>query len=127
MGAGVNIFRIGILLYSPYLNIVNVLISGVVFAIFQYFIFGRLVRKHTDRIHGYIDERQFFLKFFDTKSFVIMIIMIFGGIGIRSFHLASDKFIAVFYTGLGAALLLAGVLFCCNYVKAILVAKHNLM
>ena len=59
IGVGVNIFRIGILLYSPYLNIVNFLLSADVFAIFQYFIFGRLVRKHTNRIHGYIDERQF--------------------------------------------------------------------
>lgn len=126
IGAGVNIFRIGVLLYFPYLNIVNILLSAAVFAVFQYFIFGRLVRKHTARIQRYPDERQFFLKFFDIKSFVIMAVMMSGGIGIRSFHLAADEFIAVFYSGLGVSLLLAGVLFGCNYVKAVLAAKHNL-
>lgn len=124
MAAGINIFRIGILLYAPYLNVINCMLSAVVFLIFQYFIFGKLVKKHTSRIKKYTEERQFFLKFFDVKSFVIMAVMMSGGIAIRSFHLAPEKFIAVFYTGLGASLLLAGILFGINYIK-VLVGKNN--
>lgn len=121
--AGFNVFRIGFLSYGPYLNFINIIVSVVVFTVFQYFIFGRLVKKHTLRIESYTEERQFFLKFFDIKSFIIMAVMISGGIGIRAFHLVPEQFIAFFYSGLGASLLLAGILFGSNYVKAIRAAK----
>lgn len=45
--AGFNILRIGILSYPPYLSIINILLSIVFFSVFQHFIFGRLVKKHT--------------------------------------------------------------------------------
>ena len=38
-----------------------------------------------------------------------------GGIYLRVSGLAPDRFIAVFYSGLGASLLLAGILFGRNY------------
>ena len=41
-----------------------------------------------------------------------------GGIGLRFSGLAPELFIAVFYTGLGAALVLAGLLFGRNFGKA---------
>lgn len=120
--AGFNIFRIGFLAYRFYITIWNLLMSGVVFAVFQKFIFGKLVKKHSERIINYPEERQFFLKFFDVKSFVIMAFMMIGGIGIRMSGLAPESFIAVFYSGLGASLFLAGILFGRNYGRAILTA-----
>ena len=80
-------------------------------------VFGRLVTKHTRRIRAYEQERLFFLHFFDTKSFLIMAFMMTGGILIRSLSLFPESVIAVFYTGLGSALLLAGVLFGKNYLQ----------
>ena len=62
--AGINILRIGLVTYPPYVSLLNILLSVVFFSVFQYFIFGRLVKKHTARIQGYEEERQFFLKFF---------------------------------------------------------------
>ncbi len=109
--AGINILRIGIIEYPLYLSAVNFLLSAVVFAVFQFFIFGRLVKKHTKRIDGYGEQKQLFIKFFDVKSFIIMAVMMTGGILLRSLKLAPAVFIAVFYTGLGAALLLAGIFF----------------
>lgn len=117
--AGFNILRIGILAYQPYLSIVNLFLSVVVFAVFQHFIFGRLVQKHTKRIIGYAEDSQFFLKFFDMKAFIIMAVMITGGIYLRTSRLAPEHFIAVFYSGLGASLFLAGILFGKNYYDAI--------
>ena len=78
--AGFNILRIGLLAYPPYRTIVNYLLSAVVFTVFQIFIFGRLVNKHTARISAYEEELHFFLKFFDVKSFIIMAVMMTGGI-----------------------------------------------
>lgn len=118
--AGSNILRIGLLAYPAYFSILNIVLSILVFAVFQKFIFGRLVKKHTARINAYTEEKLFFLKFFDKKSFVIMAVMMTGGIGLRATGIAPDEFIAVFYSGLGASLLLAGVLFGCNYDKTIL-------
>lgn len=116
--AGVNILRIGLVAYPPYWSVVNVALSAVVFAVFQKFVFGRLVDKHTARIRSYGEDRQFFLKFFDGKSFAIMAVMMSGGIWLRASGVAPERFIAVFYTGLGASLLLAGILFGRNFGRA---------
>ena len=116
---GVNILRIGLMSYPPYQSVLNYLLSAVVFAVFQIFIFGKLVNKHTTRINSYTEEKHFFLKFFDAKAFVIMAVMMSVGIGLRVSGLAPERFIAVFYTGLGASLLLAGLLFGCNFVKGL--------
>lgn len=117
--AGFNILRIGLMAYPAYRTILNILLSILVFGVFQKFVFGKLVKKHTDRISSYEEERHFFLKFFDRKAFIIMAVMMTGGIGIRASGLAPEQFIAVFYTGLGASLLLAGLLFGCNYGRAV--------
>ena len=45
-----------------------------------------------------------------------MFFMMTFGIVIRTKQLLSEQFIAVFYTGLGAALLLAGIQFGKNYL-----------
>ena len=121
--AGFNILRIGLMAYPPYLTVVNYLLSVLVFVVFQRFIFGKLVKKHTARIISYLEERHFFLKFFDGKAFAIMAVMMTGGIGLRVSGLAPERFIAVFYTGLGAALLLAELLFGRNFGKAVFAAS----
>ena len=106
--AGFNILRIGLMAYPAYRTVGNYLLSALVFAVFQVFIFGKLVKKHTARISAYREEHHFFLKFFDGRSFAL-----------RSGVLAPEQFIAFFYTGLGASLLLAGLLFGRNFGKAI--------
>lgn len=123
--AGFNILRIGLVSYPAYLSALNLLLSVLVFVLFQRFVFGKLVKKHTVRIHSYQEERHFFLKFFDGKAFAIMAVMMSGGIALRVRGIAPERFIAVFYSGLGASLLLAGVLFGRNYGKAVLAAGQN--
>ena len=116
--AGVNIVRIGFEAYTGYISVLNFFLSAVVFVVFQFFIFGRLVKKHKKRIIAY-DEKQWFIKFFDIKSFIIMAVMMTGGIWLRASGVAPEQFIAVFYSGLGASLLLAGILFSINFIKTI--------
>lgn len=120
--AGFNILRIGLMAYPAYRTVLNFLLSILVFSVFQKFIFGKLVKKHTARISSYLEERHFFLKFFDGKAFAIMAVMMTGGISLRASGLAPEWFIAVFYTGLGASLLLAGLLFGCNFCRAVFAA-----
>ena len=94
--AGFNVLRIGLLAYPAYRGIVNYLLTALVFAVFQIFIFGKLVKKHTSRIRAYQEERHFFLKFFDGKSFAIMAMMMTVGIWLRSSGFAPERFIAFF-------------------------------
>ena len=115
--AGINILKIGVLTYLNYVSLVNIILSIVVFSLFWFLIFKKLVVFHTDRIKNFNEEPVFFLKFFDKKSFIIMFVMMTFGILIRKLNLAPDRFIAFFYTGLGFALFLAGIFFGYNYFK----------
>ncbi|MHC5228600.1 hypothetical protein ACYSNW_10010 [Enterococcus sp. LJL99] len=117
MIAGFNVLKIGIETYHGFVQPINLLLSVVVFLIFWWLVFHKLTVKHTTRIMNYQAEKQLFIKFFDVKSFIIMAVMITGGLTIRVFNLLPNRFIAVFYSGLGAALFLAGVLFSYNYFK----------
>ena len=73
--------------------------------------FFRMSQKHTRRIRGYAGETQPFWRFFDRKAYLIMAVMMGGGISLRYSGLVPEVFVAVFYTGLGCALALAGVCF----------------
>ena len=48
--AGFNVLRIGLLAYPPYRTFLNILLSALVFCLFQFFVFGKLVKKHTARM-----------------------------------------------------------------------------
>lgn len=115
--AGVNIARIGLLAYTGNLSLLRVACSALIYSAFWFMVFKKLVVKHTVRIHQYVTEKQYFWNFFDLKSFFIMAFMMTLGIAIRSLHLMPDVFIAVFYTGLGLALMWAGVKFSVNYAQ----------
>ena len=115
--AGFNIARIGFNAYAANISAVNFLCSACIFLIFWFMVFSRLVNKHTGRIKKHDAERQYFWKFFDMKSFIIMAFMMAFGITIRAFEIVPEVFIAVFYTGLGLALSLAGLLFAVNYIR----------
>lgn len=113
--AGYNVARLGILSYMQidgtwYLYVLSI----VVFLLFGT-MFYKMTVKHTKRIVGYEDYRPFWC-FFDLKAYIIMTIMMGGGIGLRAAGVFPDVFIAFFYTGLGCALALAGVLFLKNYI-----------
>ncbi len=109
--AGFNILRLGLLAYVGLVKPLYLLLSAAVFVIFQKMVFGKLVQKHTARILAYEAPKVCFWHFFDRKSFIIMAFMMTMGISLRKFSLVPIDFIAFFYTGLGASLLLAGILF----------------
>ena len=117
--AGFNIVRIGLVAYQGNFTWWRGLLSIAVYAAFQVFVFGKMVKKHTDRIQRYEEERQNFFRFFDTKSYLIMAFMMTLGIGLRVSGVVPNTFIAFFYTGLGASLLTAGVLFILSYTRVL--------
>ncbi len=114
--AGRNVAYIGLQSYAPYLTIQHFLLSTVVFLLFLW-MFSRIVQKHTLRIQRYQTAQPFY-RFFDIPSFMMMAAMMSLGISLRAFHIVSFEFIAIFYTGLGLALSLAGLQFLTHFMKA---------
>ena len=113
--AGFNVARLGVLSYAViekrwYLYV----LSAVVFVLFGRMFF-KMSKKHTKRIIGYEEYRPFW-HFFDVKAYLMMACMMSGGIGFRAAGIFPDIFVAFFYSGLGCAVALAGVLFAKNYL-----------
>ncbi len=115
--AGLKVLSLGLEAYKTNFTALNVLLSIAVFIVFWLMVFNKLVNKHTVRIKAYTEERRYFWNFFDLKSFIIMAIMMTGGILIRKYSLLGVNFIAFFYTGIGTALSLAGLKFMYNFIK----------
>lgn len=121
--AGVNVARLGVLAYTniSQIKILHIFLSLAVFCAFG-LMFFKMSIKHTKRIKGYAEEFRPVWHFFDLKAYVIMAVMMGGGIWLRSSGLVPEVFIAVFYTGLGCALALAGILF---WIKFFTFAKEQ--
>ena len=92
-------------------------LAGVIFLVFYVFVFTGLVRKHTGRIRARTEERLPFWHFFNGSSWVVMALMMGGGMALRLSHLMPNWMIAFFYSGLGAALFLCGVRFIGVFVR----------
>lgn len=115
--AGINILRIGIAsCIQTSLTIINTLLLILVFISFST-MFIRIVKKHKKRILGYSKKLQHFLKFFNIPSYILMFCMMGLGICLRQFAELPTIFFSVFYTGLGSALFLAGLLFVVEWLK----------
>lgn len=113
--AGANILNIGLGAPEDGWALWMVAIGIGVFAAFYFGIFNRMVGKHTTRILGYANERTALWRFFDKRSYLIMAFMMAFGIGLRMSGLLPGVDIAFFYTGLGSALLLAGLSYYAAY------------
>jgi len=86
-------------------------LAVVVFLIFYFLIFSKLVIKHTERIRQRPEPRLPVWNFFDTSSYLVMVIMMAGGMWLRLSHIVPEWMIAFFYSGLGIALFSCGVRF----------------
>jgi hypothetical protein len=86
-------------------------LAVAIFLAFYFFVFSRLVRKHTGRIRARAEDRLPFWHFFNASSWAVMAVMMGGGMALRLSHLMPDWMIAFFYSGLGVALFLCGVRF----------------
>ncbi|WP_304426574.1 hypothetical protein [uncultured Adlercreutzia sp.] len=109
--AGVNVAIIGIqsLLDTPRDHWFWMFgFMAVVFAGFG-LMFRRVSRKHAARILGHPDDRVSVLRTFDVKGYLIIAVMMGGGIALRAFNIVPAVFVGSFYPGLGTALALTGV------------------
>ncbi len=92
-------------------------LAGAIFLAFHLLVFSRLVRMHTRRIRARTEERLPIWQFFSASSWLVMAGMMSGGIVLRLSHAVPDWVIAFFYSGLGVALVLAGLGFVRGFAR----------
>jgi hypothetical protein len=78
--------------------------------------FLMISRKHIRRIRGYTEELINLFKFFDAPSYIILAVMVVFGAAIRLSELVPGTIIALFYSGLGLALITAAVFYAVTYI-----------
>jgi uncharacterized membrane protein YfcA len=116
-GTMVTMVGVPLLLRLEPLDPVLLPLAVVIFAVFYVFVFSRLVRKHTVRIRDRQEDRLPFWHFFNAASWIVMFVMMGGGMALRLSHAVPDWFIAFFYSGLGVALFICGLRFMGVYAR----------
>ena len=116
--AGINILRLGVMAIAETELVVLLLALGIAitFLLFH-MMFTKLVGKQSNRIRAYGNEPTCAFAFFDVKGYVMMAIMMGGGIALREFGIIPEWIVAFMYTGIGSALALAGIGFAVHYLK----------
>lgn len=116
--AGINILRLGVIAITETELVAALLAVGVVvtFLLFH-MMFAKLVGKQSNRIRAYGNEPTCAFAFFDVKGYIMMAIMMGGGIALREFGIIPAWIVAFMYTGIGSALALAGIGYFIHYLK----------
>jgi small-conductance mechanosensitive channel len=106
-------------------NLILYPLAVAIFLAFYFFVFSRLVQKHTGRIRARPEDRLPVWQFFNASSWAVMAVMMGGGVALRLSHLMADWMIAFFYSGLGVALMLGGVRFLVTFARRDVMAGHS--
>ncbi|SDL11435.1 hypothetical protein SAMN05216497_10789 [Clostridium cochlearium] len=117
--AGAMVMKVGVPILTKLIvqGFWHLLFAIATFLVFYIFIFSKLVGKHTNRIKSKKNDRLPFWEFFDVPSYIVMIIMMTGGMWLRTSHLIPDNIIGPFYSGLGFALFSCGVRFISVFLR----------
>lgn len=114
--AGINVLIIGLTAMSHWFTWWVLLGALGVFLIFEMFIFSRVALRYTKRIFSMEEEKMPFWYAFDAKGYLIIAVMMGGGIALRVSGIVPEWFIALFYSGLGAALFVTSVAYVTLYL-----------
>ena len=93
-------------------NLIIDLIIGIFLGVVFYFVlFSRISFKHINRIFRIEIVRPCFFSFFSFKSYIMMILMISAGIGLRKLDIINHVVLYVFYVTMGTPLLMSSLRF----------------
>ena len=91
---------------------------GIVFGSFFYLLlFARISKKHITRINLIEIDNPCFFSFFNFRSYLLMAIMISGGITLRLSGLVNQEIIYTFFLCMGIPLLVSAWRFFYSYAK----------
>ena len=121
LAAGFNVCRIGVVAWMNHCTTTAMMIVCSAITLFLFSrMFIRMVFRNVQRIRKIDVERRRMWHIMPVRSYIIMAFMITFGMLLRSVPAVPLSFIASFYVGLGAALMLAGAI----YTSAFLCPKE---
>ena len=92
--------------------------TGIVFgSLFYLLLFARISKKHITRINLIEIDNPCFFSFFNFRSYLLMAIMISGGITLRLSGLVNPEIIYTFFLCMGIPLLVSAWRFFYSYAK----------
>lgn len=80
--------------------------------------FSRIVKKYSDRILAFPQERKSLSAFLPVRGWILVIFMMCPGISLKLIPGVPTEFFASFYCGLGPALIIAGATFLARWAQA---------
>ncbi len=113
--AGANIFAVGITQVALWHDWWVFVSAAAVCALFSGVIFPPVVKRYSERIRNFTTDRAPAWAAFDIKGYLIIAVMMSAGIALRLSSLVPGWFIALFYLGLGLALMMTAFAFLHNY------------
>jgi hypothetical protein len=91
---------------------------GLVFGIvFYLLLFARISKKHINRIILIKVDNPCFFSFFNFRSYILMIIMITGGITLRKLNVIEPHILWTFYLTMGIPLMISAYRFFYSWAK----------
>ena len=113
--AGVNVLLMGITALQQWLVWWVFLGALGVFLLFELLIFSRVTVRYTKRVFALTEKKMPFWKAFDSRGYITIAVMMGSGITLRVLGVIPEWAIALFYTGLGTALCVSGLLYIIIY------------
>jgi hypothetical protein len=106
------------LLISENSSLIFELIIGISLGIvFYLLLFSRISLKHINRIFRIEIIKPCLFSFFNIKSYVLMILMISSGIGLRKLEIINHEVLSIFYITMGTPLLISSLRFYYYWLK----------
>jgi uncharacterized membrane protein YedE/YeeE len=118
IAGGILISRSLSYLISVNHNLAMEIVTGIVFgSLFYLLLFARISKKHITRINLIEIDNPCFFSFFNFRSYLLMAIMISGGIMLRLSGLVNPEIIYTFFLCMGIPLLVSAWRFFYSYAK----------
>lgn len=118
---GIKILLTGIQSYLalwPSRNIIFLALGTVLVLAGFIAMFRKIVKKYSDRIMDFPEEKKSIFAFLSTKGYILIIFMMCLGISLIFIPGVPTEFFASFYCGLGPALIIAAAQFLSRWVEA---------
>ena len=118
LAGGILISRALLELYSIHHHLWLEILIGLAFgSVFYLVLFAKISKKHIIRIELITIDNPCFFSFFNVRSYVMMAIMITGGITLRKLDLINHEILYTFYLTMGIPLLTSAFRFFFKWSK----------
>lgn len=111
------------LVHNGHHRIVETAIASLVGLLFYILLFMKISFKHISRIKAKKIDKPCVFSFFDFKGYLMMGIMIAGGVILRHMHYINPEYLYTFYIGMGIPLILSSLRFFSSWRRELLLIR----